>query len=1141
MTDNSEGARPRISFLADQPAEADAFGSHSRVAGAVSRVIREADNINVVGLLGGWGTGKSTVVHAIREELEPSAGEGPIHVFTYDAWLHQNDPPRRAFLEELIADLETIPGVIDRDHWNVRLAELAGRSEETVTDTTRHLSPTGKWLFSSLALVPVGLALLDFDLVDKVFGTKPEAMAWKVLLLAILCVAAPMFVAIAFYICWRPWRYSLKVRDGRRFLRHKLFWTRHRSPHRKESILSLFTNHSVENAVNVTKISPDPTAIEFREAFNELLAACKSAERRLVVVVDNLDRLGEDDAILLWGTIRSLFLGNNAAFKADGLRAPTVVVPIDSAAIERMIAKSHEKEAGELADAFIDKTFDITFQVSEPVRSDWREFLAARMREALDTLASDPNIYWTTKILERANAAKPDGDDVAARGWAWRRMTPRKLVKYVNMVAAIAVQWPGGEIHLLSMSLFAAHRDDIAHDPVAFIKLEFPDLDAHGVDWQRQLLAIHYGVEPGKAFQAALGEPLVAAIHALDQEEFDRLVTSPGAPAVAEELMLAPPRDVGGEALDGAYIANAALLLSRSPVADQYWAADTLGQLQMMWPEARPVAQWRSDFPDVFAALTPQAASGNAFLASAAAQLYDAIGASPVHSERAREFSEAMQALARAAEAQGRPMPEVALPTEGNEFFQLIMALPAALRPHIRSDFGAASIAEWITKALQSEHLADDVPLVVKALSAPETIRMNANGKIDWDGVADFACGIVEQNSLEHFSSMAAIEILGSLFAVAPGGAGFIQRAFDGGNLARLLAEAKAQAAVPAMGQLLALMLLREQDFGAPDGEAWDDIIARHPGLPQELGEPLARYLPASPLGWLLDARESFPSLERLVDAAVRFDIEQRASQGFDTDWLLLRADALEALVGTEMLARSIGDAAGRPGFWQEFGKLDLGSTYLLVVSILARSDAVDRVRLKAALEAQLMAVDAHGWTAAVRDRGPAARLAVLFRSSFGEAIEIGEPLHEALAEPVVALAGIDAEWFALGEFLTPAQRSMLLRRLRDRLLSVDEADGLLGILSAGGQAMLDLGAFGEEADRLVRYVVMRLLPSAEGRAWLVTRSAFLAPVIAKAPAPTRAALAEQLDADAKVDGMSKEIDALRTQLGVAKTPRPRG
>ena len=120
MTESSEGARPRISFLADQPAEADAFGSHSRVAGAVSRVIREADNINVVGLLGGWGTGKSTVVHAIREELEPSAGEGPIHVFTYDAWLHQNDPPRRAFLEELIADLETIPGVIDRDHWNVR-------------------------------------------------------------------------------------------------------------------------------------------------------------------------------------------------------------------------------------------------------------------------------------------------------------------------------------------------------------------------------------------------------------------------------------------------------------------------------------------------------------------------------------------------------------------------------------------------------------------------------------------------------------------------------------------------------------------------------------------------------------------------------------------------------------------------------------------------------------------------------------------------------------------------------------------------------------------------------------------------------------------------------------------------------------
>ncbi|WP_082657454.1 P-loop NTPase fold protein [Sphingopyxis sp. A083] len=1134
MTNNRVGEAPRIRFLADQPAEEDAFGSHSRVAGAIARVVREAANINVIGLLGGWGSGKSTVVQKLRADLEPRAGEGPLHVFSYDAWLHQNDPPRRAFLEELIADLDTIPGLIERRYWNDRLAELSGRSEKTETDTTRHLSPTGKWLFASLGLVPIGLALLDFELVKSAFADPPVAMAWKLLLLAVACVAAPILVAIFFYVLWRPWLQSFKSDDGRWFILRCRFWRRHRTPHESESILSLFTNHSVENAVNVTKISPDPTAIEFREAFNELLAACKSADRRLVVIVDNLDRLGEDEAMQLWGTIRSLFLGNNAAFETRGLHAPTVILPIDSAAIERMIAKSHVKEAEDLAEAFIDKTFDITFQVSEPVRSDWREFLSARMREALDTLATDPNIYWTIKFVERANARPRGGSEEVVRGVAAsRRMTPRKIIKYVNLIAGIAVQWPASHIHLLSMSLFAAHRDEIARDPVAFIKRDFPELDALGIEWQRQLLAIHFGVEPAKAFQAALGDPLVAAIHSLDQEEFDTLVTSPGAQAVAEEIMLDPPRDSGGSALDGTYIANAAMLLARSPVASDYWAADTLAQLQTLWPQALPVAQWRQDFPAVFAALTPAAGSGNAFLLSAAAQLQQAIGATPIYPDRAREFGEAMEALAASAELIGRPMPEVQLSTEGHEFFQLVVALPAELRPSIRSEFGAASIAEWITKGLQAEYLAADMPVIVAVLAAPDTIRMNGDEQIDWQGVANLACSILEQNSLEYYSCIPSVEILGLLYQAAAESSALVQRAFDGGAFARLLGEANEQGNAPAMGRILGLMLLRGSDFGPPDGDAWDEIIARFPSLLNELDEALARYLGEPPLDWLIDDRDGWPSLGPLIDALVRFDIEKAGSGGFTTAWILANAENLHALVGSEMLPRAVADAARRPGFWQEFGKLDLGPNYLLLAPILAQIDAVDRTRLRSAIMARLMAVDADGWATGVRERSAPVGLALFFRSTFDETVEVGEPLHDALDEAVATLSGINADWFALGEFLTPGQRSMLLRRLRDRLLSGDEIAGLGSILDAGGSELLKLGAFGEEPDKLVRYILIRLLDDPNGRRWIDAHATILAPIVAAAPPATRSALIERIEAEAAVEEMASEIAALRGRLGI--------
>jgi hypothetical protein len=185
------GTHPAVTFLADQPSADDRFGSHSRVAKAVAGVIRDAEAINVIGLLGGWGSGKSTVVRAIETALKDGETGNAIHVFNYDAWLHQNDPPRRAFLEERIANLTTAT-LIAPDEWEPRLAELSGRSEETVTDTTRFLSPTGKWIFASLGLVPVGLSFLDFDLIDKAFGAGSTWLAFAIFTVALLLTSAPL-------------------------------------------------------------------------------------------------------------------------------------------------------------------------------------------------------------------------------------------------------------------------------------------------------------------------------------------------------------------------------------------------------------------------------------------------------------------------------------------------------------------------------------------------------------------------------------------------------------------------------------------------------------------------------------------------------------------------------------------------------------------------------------------------------------------------------------------------------------------------------------------------------------------------------------------------------------------------------------
>lgn len=280
---------------------------------------------------------------------------------------------------------------------------MTGRAEQTQTETTRRLSDTGKWIFLSLALVPLGLGFLEFDLIDKAFGREPSHLGKLIFWLSLAFTIAPIIVVTGFYIWWRPWKKAFG-RDRWKLPIRRTIWLEHDAAHEDQSILALLTNQSVERSENKTKISPDPTAIEFRAVFRDVLTALHGHKRRLVIVIDNLDRLAESDAMQLWATIRSLFLGGESSIQAQsGLPPPAIILPIDESAISRMFSIAHPNEADALAAAFIDKTFDIAFHVNEPVMSDWRAFLAEKLQEAFGALATPERIYWGPRSPRRSS------------------------------------------------------------------------------------------------------------------------------------------------------------------------------------------------------------------------------------------------------------------------------------------------------------------------------------------------------------------------------------------------------------------------------------------------------------------------------------------------------------------------------------------------------------------------------------------------------------------------------------------------------------------------------------------------------------------------------------------------------------------
>src|SRR5690348_8063958 len=95
-TDNSiapEAATATIKcstvLIPDEPAEADSFGPHGRLAAAVVDLIRNTDGGKAIGIEGGWGSGKTTVVKLVKSEIER---DGNYTVVEFDAWAHEGDP-----------------------------------------------------------------------------------------------------------------------------------------------------------------------------------------------------------------------------------------------------------------------------------------------------------------------------------------------------------------------------------------------------------------------------------------------------------------------------------------------------------------------------------------------------------------------------------------------------------------------------------------------------------------------------------------------------------------------------------------------------------------------------------------------------------------------------------------------------------------------------------------------------------------------------------------------------------------------------------------------------------------------------------------------------------------------------------------
>lgn len=523
MITESSGQRSLIScptrLIDDAPAEADAFGAHRRIAEAVAQLIREERGGQAAAIVGRWGSGKSTVIQLVRGFL---ASEPHARVWVFDAWAHEGDLLRRAFLESLSRYLDGSDRArndedstwLDRKRWQRRREELARRSKTSKQTSTPILSRFGRRLALSLFLPPIGLLLANHWLAtERIEGIRLTVWGDLALTAAMVMTIAPIALFLATY-----------------------FWHRTRGApddavRSVDEALAIFSHKGETRTTSTTLETPEPTSLEFADQFCALLQESLSEnERRLVLVIDNLDRVEPEIALSLWSTLQTFFQ-IPATHKSDWMARVWVVLAFDRGSMARVWADGDDPDLR--AASFLDKSFQIQFDVPPPLLSDWGNYF----REVLAYVLPGHNAQEIYDVYRLVAAYRDQVDSPP---------TPRELKLIANQIGALHRQWANCEdkstaIPIAHMAYYALRaRTDLlsgkdgnaqklarAVRPISDLirsRLIPTDLDVNalGAELRDNLGALAFGVEPSRARQILIEGDVERALAAGDAADLSK-------------------------------------------------------------------------------------------------------------------------------------------------------------------------------------------------------------------------------------------------------------------------------------------------------------------------------------------------------------------------------------------------------------------------------------------------------------------------------------------------------------------------------------------------------------------------------------------------------------------------------------------
>jgi len=280
-------------FDLSKPENQDLLGTKP-YAETLFEVIKESKGKQNIGLFGGWGSGKSTIVKTLEKFIakhNKKNGSNKIAYFKYDAWKYSNDDFRRSFIKSLNKEFKVLKeNAINEILYN-----------ETTTQDTSKTKVGINYPQIILLLITAIILLL---VIGKFILPSIKSDDIKSIL-----VLVSLLASFLFYIS----------RDTFRIIPFTIKQSRLIEPERFEETFQLIVN----KIFGINKNWMD----KFKDSFKTSLD-----HKKIVIVIDNLDRCDNDNLKETLITMKNFLENENVIF----------LLPVDENGVTSFLDKNTE-------------------------------------------------------------------------------------------------------------------------------------------------------------------------------------------------------------------------------------------------------------------------------------------------------------------------------------------------------------------------------------------------------------------------------------------------------------------------------------------------------------------------------------------------------------------------------------------------------------------------------------------------------------------------------------------------------------------------------------------------------------------------------------------------------------------------------